>query len=44
MCLPLDDVAVTCWLKMQIRELEARQEELGPHQSFSQLAKSASFS
>ena len=28
MCLPLDDVAMTCWLKTQIRVLEAWREEL----------------
>ena len=28
MCLPLDDTAMICWLKQQVRVLEAWREEL----------------
>ncbi|MEO0550455.1 MAG: hypothetical protein AAFZ91_11090 [Pseudomonadota bacterium] len=28
MCLPLDDTAMTCWLKTQIRVIEVWREEL----------------
>lgn len=28
MCLPLDDTAMVCWLKQQVRVLEAWREEL----------------
>ena len=28
MCLPLDDASMTCWLRTQIRVLEAWREEL----------------
>jgi hypothetical protein len=28
MCLPLDDVAMVCWLRQQVRVLEAWREEL----------------
>ncbi|MBU1288927.1 MAG: hypothetical protein KJ871_14515 [Alphaproteobacteria bacterium] len=28
MCLPLDDVAMVCWLKQQVRVLEVWREEL----------------
>ncbi|MEL6729276.1 MAG: hypothetical protein AAFP81_12100 [Pseudomonadota bacterium] len=28
MCLPLDDIAMICWLKTQVRVIEAWREEL----------------